>query len=187
MTTTLARCRGARVSADGDVAAGGGGDVDAGGGAERLAVGVAHARLQPVSAGAREHLVDAQHVPWVHADTQVEGVLAGVLHHVLVARNTGGLKRLGRDLLLLNRDKVSGERELIDAVLLLARIVDANLRICVVGNHRRRPRQSIRVDHRFRVIFTLESSASLAHARRHAPGTPRQYRDFGYGLFLITR
>ena len=58
-------------------------------------------RLQPVGARAGEHLVDAQHVEGVHAHAQVEGVLARVLHHVLVSRDTRSLQRLAGDLLLL--------------------------------------------------------------------------------------
>ena len=41
-------------------------DGDAGGRALRLTEGAAHARLQPIRAGARQHLVDAQHVERVH-------------------------------------------------------------------------------------------------------------------------
>ena len=57
--------------------------------------------LQPIGTGARQHLVDAQHVEGVHADAQVEGVLARVLDHVLVGGNARRLQRLARDLLLL--------------------------------------------------------------------------------------
>merc|ERR1719231_1653548 len=73
-------------------------DLDARDGAVRLTEGAAHAGLQTIGAGAREHLVDAQHVPRVHADAQVERVLAAVLDHVLVARDARRLERLGRDL-----------------------------------------------------------------------------------------
>jgi hypothetical protein len=66
-----------------------------------LAERAAHARLQPIRAGARKHLVDAQHVEGVHADAQVEGLLAGVLGHVLVGRHAGRLQRLGRHVLFL--------------------------------------------------------------------------------------
>ena len=40
-------------------------DVDARRGALGLAEGATHARLQPIRPGAREHLVDAQHVEGV--------------------------------------------------------------------------------------------------------------------------
>ena len=42
--------------------------------------------LEPISAGARQHFVDAQHVEGVDADPDVELVLRGVLHHVLKKR-----------------------------------------------------------------------------------------------------
>ena len=84
----------------------------------------------PIGTSARKHLVDAQHVPRVHTDTQVERLLARVLDHVLVARDTRGLERLRRDLLLLDRHKVGSEGELVDAVLLLASVVDPDLRVC---------------------------------------------------------
>ena len=87
-------------------------------------------RCAPIGARARKHLVDAQHVPRVHTDTQVERVLSGVLHHVLVARHTSSLKRLRGELLLLDGHQMRRERKLLDAVLLLAGVVDANLRVC---------------------------------------------------------
>ena len=105
-------------------------DLDAGDGAVGLAEGAAHAGLQPIGAGAREHLVDAEHVPRVDAHAQVERLLAGVLHHVLVARYARRLERLGGDLLLLHRHHVDGEREVVDGDLLAARVVDADLRVC---------------------------------------------------------
>ena len=40
-------------------------------------------------------------MPRVHTDAQVESVLAGELHHVLVAGNTGSLKGLPGYILLL--------------------------------------------------------------------------------------
>lgn len=57
--------------------------------------------LQPISAGARKHLVDAEDVEGVHAHTQVERVLASVLHHVLVGCNACCLQRLTGNVLLL--------------------------------------------------------------------------------------
>jgi len=67
----------------------------------RLAEGPPHARLQAIRPGARQHLIDAQHVEGVHAHAQVEGVLAGILHHVLVGGDAGGLQGLAGHLLLL--------------------------------------------------------------------------------------
>ena len=66
-----------------------------------LAEGATHASLQAISAGAGQHLVDAQHVEGVHADAQVKGVLARMLDHVLVGCDAGCLQSLRGDLLLL--------------------------------------------------------------------------------------
>lgn len=60
--------------------------------------------LQPVSTGARKHLVDAQHVERVGADAHVEVVLSGELGHVLVCRHAGGFEGLRGQLLLLVGD-----------------------------------------------------------------------------------
>jgi hypothetical protein len=57
--------------------------------------------LQPISASARKHLVDAEHVERVHAHTQMERVLASILHHILVGCNACCLQRLTGDVLLL--------------------------------------------------------------------------------------
>jgi hypothetical protein len=70
-----------------------------------------HPGLQPICSGARQHLVDAQNVEGVHAHAQVEGVLPGILDHVFVGGNAGGLESLTGHLLLLptanDRDPVS--------------------------------------------------------------------------------
>ena len=102
-------------------------DVDAGAGPLRLAVGPAHARLQPVGPGAREHLVDAEHVEGVDANPEVERVLAAVLDHVLVGGDAGGLHGLGADLLLLPGDQVHAVREEVDGRALEPGVEDADL------------------------------------------------------------
>jgi len=102
-------------------------DVDACHGAERLAEGTTHARLQTIGACARQHLVDAEHVERMHAHTNVKGVLAAVLHQVLVAADTSGLEGLRRQLLVLVRDKVNAEWELIAPGLLATQIKDTDL------------------------------------------------------------
>lgn len=60
-----------------------------------------HSGLEPISPGARKHLVDAQHMERVNPDPEVEGILSCMLGHVLVASNTGSLKSLAGDVLLL--------------------------------------------------------------------------------------
>lgn len=60
-----------------------------------------HSSLEPISPGTRKHLVDTEHVEWVNPNPEVEGILSSRLGHVLVARNTGSLKSLTGDVLLL--------------------------------------------------------------------------------------
>jgi len=122
-------------------------DVDASDGAVGLAEGAAHARLQPIGAGAGQHLVDADDVVWVRTDAHVETLLASNLHKVpgvfvspltrspvavlnlLVGANTSGFQGLGAQLLVLVGDHVDAKREVIDTGALAAKIEDTNFRI----------------------------------------------------------
>lgn len=104
-------------------------DVDTGDGAVGLTPSTTHTGLQPIGTGARQHLVDAHDVVGVSADTQVETLLAGVLHKVLVGANACGLEGLGAQLLILVGDKVNAEGEVIDVGTLAAQIKDADLGI----------------------------------------------------------
>ena len=61
------------------------------------------------------------------ADAEVERLLSGGLHHVLVGANTGSLKGLGGKLLILVGDQVDAEWELVNVGLLATEIEDANL------------------------------------------------------------
>ena len=70
-------------------------DVDTGDSTVGLTPGTTHTGLQSIGTSARQHLVDADDVEGVDADAQVETLLSGVLDHVLVAANAGGLKGLG--------------------------------------------------------------------------------------------
>lgn len=63
----------------------------------------------------------------VSTDAEVETLLTGVLDHVLVAANTGGLEGLGTQLLILVGDEVDAEREVVDVGTLATEIEDANL------------------------------------------------------------
>jgi hypothetical protein len=63
----------------------------------------------------------------VGADAEVETFLSGDLDEVLVGADTGGFEGLGRELLVLVRDQVDAERELIDVGTLAAEIEDADL------------------------------------------------------------
>jgi len=104
-------------------------DVDTCDGTEWLAKSATHTGLQTIGACARQHLVDAQHVERMHAHADVERVLTAVLHQVLVGADTRGPERLRRQLLVLVRDQVHAERELVDACLLAAQIKYADLGI----------------------------------------------------------
>ena len=76
-------------------------NVDTGDCAQRLAERTSHTSLQTIGACARQHLVDADDVERMHAHTNVERVLAAELDQVLVGADTGRLKRLRRQLLVL--------------------------------------------------------------------------------------
>ena len=100
-------------------------NVDTGDSAVGLTPGTTHTGLQSIGTSARQHLVDTDNVVRVGTDTQVEGVLATRLDHVLVGANTGGFKSLGTQLLVLVGDEVDAERELIDTSALAAEIEDS--------------------------------------------------------------
>jgi len=85
--------------------------------------------LKPIGSGTGQHLVDTDDVEGVGPDPQVERVLSRGLDDVLVAANTGGLEGLRRDLLVLVRDQVGAEGEVIDRGPLSAQVEDPNLRI----------------------------------------------------------
>ena len=57
----------------------------------------------------------------------MERVLARGLGHVLVGADTGGLERLGRELLVLVRHEMAAEGELVDIGALAAKIEDPDL------------------------------------------------------------
>lgn len=63
----------------------------------------------------------------VNPDPEVEGILSCRLGHVLVASDTGSLKSLTGDILLLPRDKVHTVRELINSLPLHSNIIDPDL------------------------------------------------------------
>jgi hypothetical protein len=102
-------------------------DVDTGDSAVGLTPGTTHTGLQSIGTSARQHLVDTDDVEGVSADAQVETLLSAVLDHVLVAANTGGLKSLRAQLLILVGDHVNAQREVIDVGTLATEIENANL------------------------------------------------------------
>ena len=104
-----------------------GSDVDAGALAVSLSEGVAHTSLKSISTGAGEHLVDADNVPGVNSDSDMETLLTRVVLHVFVSSDTGGLQSFRGDLLLLVRDHMDagGEKGVIG--LLLSTVVHTEL------------------------------------------------------------
>jgi hypothetical protein len=96
---------------------------------EGLSESSTHTGLKTIGSGARQHLVDAENVERVETHAKMESVLSGVLDHALVGGNTGSFKRLGRDLLLLQRQQMDARGEIVCASSLTADIVNANLSI----------------------------------------------------------
>ena len=102
-------------------------DVYTGDGAVGLAPCTTHTGLQPISTGTGQHLVDADDMEGVGADTKVEGVFAGCLGDVLVGANTGGFEGFRRELLILVGDKVGAEGELVDVGTFTTEIKNTDL------------------------------------------------------------
>ena len=66
----------------------------------------------------------------VDTDTHVERLLASHLDNVLVGANAGGLEGLAGELLVLVRDQVDAEGEVVDVRLLAAQVENADLAVC---------------------------------------------------------
>jgi hypothetical protein len=66
----------------------------------------------------------------VDTDTEMEGILAGNLGHVLVDDDTGSFQSLRANLLLLTRAQVNAEREVFYRGILTSHIVDSDLGVC---------------------------------------------------------
>jgi hypothetical protein len=94
-----------------------------------LAESTTHTGLKPISSSARQHLVDADDVVGVDADTEMERLLSGSLDHVLVGANTGSLESLGGQLLVLVGDQVDAEREVVYVRALATEVENADLGI----------------------------------------------------------
>merc|ERR1719261_2004944 len=104
-------------------------DVHTGDGAVWLAPGATHTGLETICTSARQHLVDTNHVERVRANAEVERFLAGQADHALVRRDTRSLERLTGNLLVLTRDHVHRQGELVHIVLLLTAVENADLRV----------------------------------------------------------
>jgi len=108
----------------------------------RLAESTTHTCLQSIGTSARQHLVDADDMVRMCADTQMEGFLTRGLHHVLVGADTGGLESLGGELFILIGDEVDAVREIVDGSALAAEIVNSDLG---VGDTTVEPRLGVRL------------------------------------------
>lgn len=102
-------------------------NVDTGDTSVWLSPSSTHTLLQPIGTSTRQHLVDSDNVEGVGPDPQVERVLSRGLDDVLVAANTSGFQSFGRDLLVLVRDQVGTEGEVLDGGPLSAQVEDSNL------------------------------------------------------------
>lgn len=124
-------------------------DVDTGNGSVWLAESTTHTSLESIGSGTRQHLVDADDVVWVGADTEVETFLSCDLDEVpeasistcpflicpclflrcslLVGADTGGFESLRAQLFVLVGDEVDACWELVDVRTLAAKIENANL------------------------------------------------------------
>merc|ERR1719272_1493347 len=90
-------------------------------------VSSSHTGLKSISTGAGKHLVDADNVPGMGSDSHVEGFLTALGNHVLVSGNTGGLKGLGGELLLLSGNEMDTSGEFFPAPLLHTTVVHTEL------------------------------------------------------------
>jgi len=102
-------------------------NVHAGDGSVGLSPGTSHTSLESISSSTGQHLVDADDMEGVDADTHVEGVFARGLGHVLVGANTGSLEGFTGQLLILIGDKMATERELVNSRTLATKIVNTDL------------------------------------------------------------
>jgi len=101
-------------------------NVDTGHGAIGLAPSTTHTLLQPIRTSARQHLVDSDDVERVDPYAEVERLLASRLHNVLVGADTGGLESLRGELLILVRNEMAAEGEVVDRSLLASKIKDTD-------------------------------------------------------------
>ena len=98
-----------------------------GGNTDGLSIRVTHTGTETISTGARKHLVGTEDHEGVGPHADVVRLLSNGLSQMLVDGNTGCLKGLGRNLLLLVAHHVRDKGEQIDGSLLGSYIVNADL------------------------------------------------------------
>jgi len=102
-------------------------DVDTGALGHSLTVGVSHTGLKSISAGAGQHLVDADNVPGVNTNANMETFSGGSVLHVLVSSDTGGLKSFRTDLFLLLGNQMDAAGEKFPAGSFLSTVIHTDL------------------------------------------------------------
>jgi len=88
-----------------------------------------HPSLEPISSGTRQHFVNPNNVEGMEAHPYVELILPCRLDEVLVGTNTSCLQCLRGQLLVLIRDKMDTEGEVLHSPLLLPQVKDPDLGI----------------------------------------------------------
>jgi len=121
-----------------------------------LTVRSSHTRRQTIGTGTGKHLVLSDHVERVHSATDVVTLLTGVLHKVLVAGHTGGLKSASRKLFLLARHQMAHKGEGINVGLLGTAVENSDLGI-------RNTSQVSRLDVRLILLESHASGRSSSH------------------------
>lgn len=81
----------------------------------------------PISSSTGQHLVDSDNVERVNPDPQVESLLSGSLDNVLVGANSSSFKSFRRKLLVLVRDEMATEGEVVDIGPLSSQVEDSDL------------------------------------------------------------
>jgi uncharacterized membrane protein len=82
---------------------------------------------EPVRTSARQHLVDAYDMEGMDANPEVEGIFTGSLCDIFVGTNAGCFECFTGELLVLVRNEVAAERELVDGGTLTTEIEYTNL------------------------------------------------------------
>jgi len=94
-----------------------------------LAPSTTHTGLQTIGTSTGQHLVDADDMERVDADSQMERILARGLGDVFVGADTSSFEGFTRKLLVFIGDEMAAEGEVINGSTLAAQIENANLGI----------------------------------------------------------
>merc|ERR1719174_1129572 len=140
-------------------------DVHTGDRAVGLAPRTTHTGLETICTSAGQHLVDTHDVERVRANAEVERILPGQADHALVRRNTRSLKGFTGHLLVLARDHMDAQGELIHVVLLLPAIEDTDLRV-----------RHTAAEPRLRVRLVLAVAVAARRTATHQKGKRTQKR-----------